>query len=1522
MTQPQSKKKKNTTKKKALKNRTPKPSLHSAEAEISNSKPTGFPIVGVGASAGGLDPICTLFHSMSTQPGMAFVVIQHLDPDAKSSLPEIIAGITKLPVLTVQDGVKVERNKVYILPPKKCVVMRDGHLSLLPRQPDVRGINLPIDVFLSSLAEQEGSSAIGVILSGFGSDGARGVKAIHAEGGLTFAQDSESSKFDSMPTSAVSTGCIDFILPPNQIATELERIGRHPALAPEAGAHAAVEPSKPEPEDEQDLRSIFSLLMKSGGVNFTDYKEPTIRRRIQRRMILLKLDTLHQYTQFLESDPHELDALYNDVLIKVTNFFRDPEVFEALQKSIIPKVLDTVDAQSPLRVWVAACSTGQEAYSLAMAIIECLPPKQANREIQIFATDVCPDSIRIARAAVYGIEIETEVSAERLERFFDKTDKGYRIKKFVRDVCVFAHHNLITDPPFSGLDLVSCRNVLIYLNQPTQKRVFPVFHYALKPSGYLLVGKSETAGVASEFFKIVDSKNKIYSRNPAKSAHFFSTPVEFFEKNIRTSQQPTNRLETYDESTIIKEADRLILSKLAPAGFVVNADMDIIQIRGDTNDYCTFSSGLPSFNLMKIVREELALPLRHLIRSVAKSGVGATRENVSILLNKKPVVLRIQVSPLHSYAAFRKHYVIVISKQFAASGVGAKGKKKKVNVVEQSQVELGEIEYELGEAKAQLRSVIEQFETTNEELKSSNEEIISSNEELQSTNEELQTAKEETQSANEELTTLNEELQRRNSEMGVVNDDLLNLLSSTRIPIIMLDRDLNIRRYTPQASKLFKIVATDIGRQIGDIKASFDTNLLEKTAREVIDSVQARDKEIIDEQGRFFWMHIRPYRTSDNRIDGVVFTFLDLTQKKKVENQLRDSEQMFREMFDGAPFGIAIIDDTKRFVRVNEALAAMFGYSQRELLALSVGELSLREESTQADERLKRLFSGELDDFSIEKQYMRKNGTSFWASVVASTVRSPDGKVVYALGMIQDIEERRQLRDTLQSIVEAAPNAIVVADATGGLKFVNSEAEQLFGYQDDELIGSHWDRLVPEEKRTAYREYSLAYLSHPVVQTLGLTESLYVITKGGHKIPVEVSLSPITTAKGVLVVASIRDISARLEGERRLTADKVAAEQSNDQKSSFLAQISHELRTPLTAIVGFSEILANHPTSDAERDEYTDRIRQAAVHLKDLVDDILDLSKVEAGKIDIEMVDVCLSELIHDVMIYLKESAEKKGISLVVEVEPDVPSNINSDPTRLRQLFSNIIGNAIKFTSEGSVRVRISGRFTDLPTLIQLRILVEDSGCGISAEHLEHLFQPFSQATSSTKRKFGGTGLGLVLCQKIAKAMGGDVKLLRSEPEVGSTFEITVNVTVAQQNGTDSVAGQPAKVLPLSSVRFANACVLVVEDNNELQVMAKKMLTMLGAEVEVVANGVGAVKMAMGKSYTLILLDIQLPDLSGYEVTEKLRKSGYKGPIVALTAGLTESDVDKHRAVGFNESVNKPYTFEQLTQLLEKYAPK
>ncbi|MGR9115519.1 MAG: chemotaxis protein CheB [Gammaproteobacteria bacterium] len=862
----------------------PKPSSSSLKPTGNKSEPAPAskarinvdgtpPIIAIGASAGGLDALEQFFGPVPADSGTAFVVIQHLDPTHQGILPELLQRATPMKVTQAANRSEVKPGCVYVIPSNKDLSILQGKLQLLDLVAP-RGLHLPIDSFFRALAEDQHERAIGVILSGMGSDGTLGLRAIKENAGLALVQSPDSAQFDAMPRSAIEAGLADIIAPPQEMWGRIFAYLKHNPR----GVHAAPEPIL-ELKSQSALEQIVILLREQTGNDFSLYKKSTIYRRIERRMGLHQISSITKYARYLGENSQELELLFKELLIGVTNFFRDQAIWETLKAEAIPALLAEHPTGKALRAWVPACSTGEEAYSLAIVFKEALAQSQLKHRftLQIFATDLDRDAIEKARQGFYPANIAGDVSAERLGRFFSVDGDGYRINKEIRDMVLFATQNVIMDPPFTRLDILSCRNLLIYLSQELQKKLIPLFHYALTAHGILLLGNAETINGFSHLFKVIDSKSRLYQH----LGQTFPTGVDFPTQYFPAA--PLAQKEANDKTTAITNlqtlADQLLLRYFSPAAVLVNAAGDILYINGRTGKYLEPAAGKANWNIHAMAREGLRYELVGALKKAQQQAEAVHLPGLTVATDGGTQTIDLTVQAIAQPEALNGLVLVVFTD--VATLTAGKVSRKPSNARQKS------LQAELQQAYEEMQTLREEMQSSQEELRSSNEELQSTNEELQSTNEELTTSKEEMQSLNEELQTVNAELQAKLDDLSRVSNDMNNLLNSMEIATVFLDDALNIRRFTSPISHLFKLIAGDVGRPLSDISTDLDYPQLQQDAQEVLRTLVFVEKQVRACDDRWFKVRIMPYRTQDNLIDGVVITFIDISETKKLEAELR-----------------------------------------------------------------------------------------------------------------------------------------------------------------------------------------------------------------------------------------------------------------------------------------------------------------------------------------------------------------------------------------------------------------------------------------------------------------------------------------------------------------------------------------------------------------------------------------------------------------------------------------------------------
>lgn len=1359
-----------------------------------------FPIVGVGASAGGLEAFIQLLGPIPPKLGMAFVLIQHLDPTHPSRLVEALARKTEMPVHEIQDGMMVEAGNAYVIPPNAEVSLLRGTFAVLPREHRPGKPALPIDVFFRALAADRRAQAIGVVLSGTARDGTEGLRAIKVEGGVTLVQDPETAKFRGMPESAVASGVVDLALPIPDLARELIRLARHPYMfAPGEEAE-----SSPQPESDADWRKVLVALRDAVGVDFSEYKETTIRRRLARRMAVRKADTLRDYAVLLQENGEEAQALFDDILIHVTSFFRDAELFAALRARVFPEILKHKHAQDPIRMWVAGCSTGEEAYSLAISLCEFLGDTRSKRPIQIFGTDLSEAAIGRVRAGVYSDSAVSNLSPEQLQRFFTRVEDGYRIGKSIRDSCVFVRHDLTCDPPFAKLDLISCRNVLIYFNPALQQRCLETFAYCLNTTAFLVLGRSEGVSGSQELFSVVDKTNRIFART-AVTRRLRHTGARM----ASTTGGATAALRMPAEPAVpavdlSRQVDNLLLAQYAPPGVIVNERWEVLEFRGRTAPYLEPPPGQPQVNLLKMVRQDLLSELRVALGRAKKAMTTVRREGVQVDVDGVTRICNIVVVPIAGAPEPKERlFAVLFETVTLGPPVAARKRRRPGGKPPRTDARGDAQEHELRATKEFLQALIGEHQQANDALASTNEELASSNEELQSMNEELETAKEELQSANEELTTLNDELQHRNLELNQLSNDVVNLLNGVEIALVIVDAGLRVRRFTPQARSTMNLLPADVGRPISDIRPNVSVTHLDQLITEVMETVTPKELEVQDPEGRWYRMQIRPYKTVDNRIDGAFLSLVDVDSLKRAQQDAEWGREYSAGIVEAIQVPLVVLDDTLAVQSANAAFYEVFHVSPAQT----------------------------------------------------------EGRSLFALGGWQwDADDLR-----------ARVGAVLVGDT----RFQNEKVEV-------------------EVRRLGKRTMSLS--ARPVRSSAG---------------------------KAPLILLAIEDITDREHAERerdellyQAQAAEAEAEQATRAKDRFLAVLSHELRTPLSALLLQVELLRRRAADGAGIDGNIDAIERAARIQARLTDDLLDVSRIVSGKLDLTLERMDVVAVVREAIEMVRPMAEGKSVALEAAIEESV-GLVLGDPTRLRQVVWNLLTNAIKSTPEdGRITIgldRVAGH---------VRIEVTDTGTGITPDFLPRIFKVFTQADGA---KSGGLGLGLAIVRHVVEQHQGTVHA--ASPGEGKGATLTVMLPVLRDaavrggvDGLERVRASAASRDPTQPLDLDGFRVLVVEDDSETREPLVEMLSTTGAEVRAATSAAEAMQIFEQFRPQLLLSDIGMEAENGHSLMRRIRDLGpARGgdlPALALTAMASGPDRQAALAAGFNMHLAKPIGFDELTEAL------
>jgi two-component system CheB/CheR fusion protein len=1236
-----------------------------------------------------------------------------------------------------------------------------------------------------------------------------------------------------------------------------------------------------------------------------------------------KIDTVDRYRRYIDEHRHELPILFNEVLINVTRFFRDPATFTALQEAVVTRLTRHRSTDRPLRVWVPGCATGEEAYSVAIAVLEAMDRAASKVSLQLFGSDVSEPAIARARAGLYPSNIEIDVSPERLRRFFTKMDGQYQVKKSLRELCVFARHNLAKDPPFSSVDVVSCRNVLIYFDAPTQRRVMATFHYALGNAGILMLGTSESVGPLSDLFTVVDKTHKIYAARATATRHPLGLPAERVADRGPGERSVLPRIDAIPSATEVqREVDRVLLGRYAPAGVLVNEAYEIIQFRGHTSPYLELPPGLASLNVMKMAREGLLGDLRTAIAMARRRRAPVRREGLRVRADRGVITIDLEVIPLRGPGA-ETNYLVLFEPAPASRRAGARGRAPRTPAPAR---EHDRLQQELTATKEFLQSIIEDHEAGNEELRSANEELQSANEELQSTNEEMETAKEELQSVNEELGTVNEELQHRNEELEQVNNDLTNLIASVNIPIVILGNDLRIRRFTPMAARVFSLVAADVGRPIAAIRSNLDGPDLEPLCVRVLEDVAPLTMEVRDRDGGWYSLGVRPYRTSENAVTGVVLTLFDINAIRASADAVAAARDYAEAIVDTVRIPLVLLDADFRIRSANRAFYETFQVEPGETVNRVLFDVGNGQWDIPA---LRRALAGIaetgtiLQDFEVEHDFP---GVGIRTILLNARRLRHEASRQSILLALEDITARRQAERDLRAseeiryrrLFETARDGIALIDAdTGQITTVNPFWTSLTGREADTVVGHRlWEVNLFEDAGTVQ-----SIVRDLQARDFVRYDDLIMRRPDGERRHIELSCNVYRLAGKRVLQCIARDITDRVELLQRERTARADAEAANRAKDDFLSVLSHELRTPLTAMLGWARVLRTGTLQPSKTAAALETVERNTRLLAQLIEDLLDVSRIASGKLAIEMSPVDLGPVVRAAAETVREAAESKGLALRVEVAEGSPL-VRGDRRRLQQVVLNLLSNAVKFTPRGG---RIDVRLETMPSSV--RLTVSDTGRGMTPEFLPQIFDRFRQFESVGTRTQGGLGLGLAIVRHLVELHGGRVTALSAGQELGATFMVDLPQAGAREpspaTGHED-ASATTETSVSDEVRLDGLHVLVVEDDPDTGRMLAQIFGERGAEVAhagTAADAMAAIERAVPD---VLVSDIGMPGEDGYELVRRVRalgrEAGGRVPAIALTAFAREEDVRHALEAGFDLHMAKPIEPGELARAVARVA--
>ena len=1503
------------------------------------------PVVGLGGSAGAIPALQAFFRGMPGDSGLAFVVVLHQSPEQGSGLVELIGRAAGMPVVRAEGGAKVQPNTVYVIPPAHVLRSMDGRLHLEAVTAE-QSRNVTVDLFFRTLADTHGPHSAAVVLSGADGDGTIGIKRVKERGGLTLVQDPQEAEHESMPRSAIATGMVDWVLPVADMPQRLLqyfRLEKALRLPPEDDPGAA-QARAPAGEDEAALRDVLTFLRARTGRDFTCYKRATILRRIARRMQVNGIVHLPDYLTCLRTRPGEAAALLQDLLISVTNFFRDAECFAALE-GLVPELFAGKQHTDTVRVWVPACATGEEAYSIAMLLAEHARTLDAPPSIQVFATDLNDEAIQAARDGIYPSTIEADVSQERLRRFFVQEHGGWRVQRELRETVLFAVHDVLKDSPFSRLDLVSCRNLLIYLNREAQARVLETFHFALVPQGRLFLGSSESAEDGNPLFGVVDKKHRIFVQRSAPRATLPVptspgtlamalaldaqdalrappiVPARSFEQAVPGLVRPHRP--TGARTGTWGDLHLRLLEQLAPPSVLVDSEHDIVHLSPGAGRFLQVAGGEPTRNLLRMVHPDLRIELRAALYQAAHSHAPAEMPGLHVVIGGESMAITLRVVPAAEMGTELFLVLFQAAAEAAPPVAELPARRREPDALSR------QLDSELERLKSHLRDTVEQYEASTEELKASNEELQAMNEELRSATEELETSREELQSINEELTTVNHELKIKLDELGHANSDMQNLMDATAIATVFLDRDLRITRYTPSSVGVFNLIPTDVGRPLTDLTTRLDYPQLVADARRVLERLVPVEREVGQSGGNWFLARLLPYRTAEDRIAGVVLCFVNITERKQAEEVRLWLSAVVNASTDAI---ISFALDTT-ILSWNGGAEQIFGHAAAEAIGRPL-DLLAPERRSELQESVQRIARGE--SLQAETVLRRKDGGDIHIALSVSPIREVDGRVIGGTAIARDVSDARRAREALRVseerlrlIVENARDfAIFSIDLDRRVTTWNQGAERLLGYSEAEMLGRSGDVVFTPEDRAAGRPEQEA---RTALQDGSASDDRMHVRKDGSQFWAGGMSMLMRDGAGQAIgfVKILRDQTAErqarealersqaellsaLEDAQRARKELEAADAAKDR---FLAVLSHELRNPLASIASASELLMVPKLPAAALEKAALVVQRQSRAMKVLLDELLDVSRLALGRLTLSRRRVSVQSIVESALETTRPLVQAAGHELVLTLPPQ-EVQVDGDPLRLAQVVSNLVSNAAKYTPEGGRIVVSAEVFQE-----EVVITVSDNGIGMEPAEIDRMFDLFSQGDAALQRANGGLGIGLALARNIVELHGGWIMASSAGPGQGSQLRVGLPVLKVGDSVTPSLEA-PAPQLPTAAPAAEGTLVLVADDNGDAAWGLAKLLELSGFRALTARSGEEALQLAEQHRPVVALLDIGMPDLSGHDVARRLRQQpwGRDMTLIAATGWGQDADVRHSMEAGFDAHLTKPLNVGRVKALIDELA--
>ena len=1541
-------------------------------------------VVAIGASAGGLHPLEEFFEHLSNDSGAAFIVIQHLSPDFKSLMKELLQRCTRMAVHRIVESMELQPNSIYLIPPGKNVVLRQHKLHLLKQKDRNSGeLNFPIDIFFESLAEDVKEKSIGIVLSGTGSDGTKGLIAIDRAGGFTLVQEPSTAQFNGMPCSAIATGIVDRVLPPTELAQATERQVRDIPFALRNDLSSEIL--------DGEIQSITELLDRHGATDFSNYKTSTLSRRIQRRYLISNCGSLDDYIQLLTTSAEERSLLQHDLLIGVTQFFRDRSAWDYLANNIIPQLVTQAPPNTEIRCWVTACATGEEAYTLAILLDEAINKSDKSLNFKIFATDIDEVALSKANQGIYSPAIVKELESERLERYFVPKDDNWQIIRQLRKKLLFAPHDLTKNAGFTRINLVCCRNILIYFQPQLQQQVLRNLHYSLVKKGVLFLGAAETLGNLQSEFVTLNKKAKIYR----KKRDVRLIPVRGDKISTQFSTRITPKSTTPRLEPMLDRAFSSFLAKYHATCFLVDCQHKLLHTFNDGVEVLKMPKGKMTTDITKLIIKDLQLPL---VTALHRAKTERSPISYSGIKAKSELrYLKLEVTYSQSSKLADDYFTIVVQ----LDNIPAKPVGEKFEPNATASQRIVELDYELQQTRENLQAVIEELEATNEEQQTTNEELIASNEELQSANEELH-------SVNEELYTVNTEYQLKIEELTELNNDVYNLLRSIDIGVVFLDLNLTIRKFTPAATVAINLVEADINRPLEHITHNLEYDDLLSLLQEVIQTHQVVDREVkLAKRDFYLLMRVNPYLLENGELDGVVISFIDIDELKKIQQQinlvnqdlqqsqlqlrqlnqqlearvaertqaLQNSEARLRAILETTASIIYIKDLDGRYLLANREYQKSLGLQESEILGKSDRDLF-------PPEIFSKFIAHDREVIASQSVLRFEEEASFGDRLrTFISIKAPliDERGVYAIcGISTDISEQKrtevELREsaarerTILEIVETIRETFDITEifrsTTNKLRStLKCDRLVLYRFEPDwsgkfvaESVAPGWITLLGSDLQTGWNDSCLqktkgsncyeydcfvvddveranlsdchramykkiqarSFCITPVFQG-NMLWGLLAAYQNQHPRHWKEGEIRLLTQTGVQLGISLAQVNLfeQIQSQsQQLQRAKEAAEAANQAKSAFIAHTSHELRTPLNAILGYAQILQRGADPNTSK-RGIDVIHQSGQHLLTLIDDILYIAKIEAGKLTLELRDFVFPSFLDNIAAIIRVRCQQKAIAFEYQTLSQLPTIVRGDETRLRQLLLNLLSNAVKFTASGKVTFKVGYAASLADNKEQLiRFQIEDTGRGIPRDRFEDIFLPFYQLDPHQHSQ-QGTGLGLTISNSLAEQMDSQIKIESTVGE-GSIFWFelalpaikNIGETVVKQNVYSDIVGYQGR----------SRKILVVDDFDSNREILVNLLTFLNFELVEARSGEEAIALVQEHQPDLILLDLVMPDIDGYEVTQRLRQElQYKMPVIIISASTQNTNESCSYEAGASHFLPKPLDFEQLLQTIEEY---